>query len=423
MNSQDFDYLSREIESIRRELGAGIPVPEKKSAAASASDTISFPSMKDYSGSSVTGWANRYMDGDRGVLSSASVSRALEHVPSSLADARLYLRDFGLHDPTGTLQTFSYDGSNTGSSLSLYWLYGIRKSNAITLTKVTSSIPSNSIIGRVFKRSESESFYDYLNSSTLPSIAEISSSITTYPIIDVVSGSSGSFFVSGDITSEITNGISFSVSGSTGNDKSYVCSSSSYSVGDDETTIVVSGTIPDTTPDGSIGLSSNCLMWNPMGIRYLQSTQYTNPNAEDSTYFVFNSSKNVWENSKRNFISNPVSDRPEGVYFDSIGSILFLCKLPYLNSISVPDSFIPKGHVCLQPVSPGSKTILVRLRHITTGELYEGTISSVYDGGDGQGNFVYGIASLNGYRPSFLYPDTNADLGHKYYLNLTMSTY
>jgi hypothetical protein len=32
MNSQDFDYLSREIESIRRELGAGIPVPEKKAS-------------------------------------------------------------------------------------------------------------------------------------------------------------------------------------------------------------------------------------------------------------------------------------------------------------------------------------------------------------------------------------------------------
>ena len=427
MNSQDFDYLSREIESIRRELVAGIPVPEKKSTSASASDTISFPSMKDYSGASATGWANRYMDGDRGVLLSACVSRALEHCPTSAADEVQYARDLGLFDSVSGLTSFCYDGSNTGDSLDLFWYYGtgagvLKKSNAITMTKVSSSIGQNSLLGRVMKRSEIDSGTD-ITGTAIVSTATISSAITTHSITGVVSGAGGSFSVSGDQTATITTGTSFFVTGSTGNDKTYSAASSSYDGGTGKTTIVVSGSIASGTADGSIGVGGTCLMWNPMKIWHAITTLATNPIDTQATYLVYSKTKNAWLTSKRNYLCSFNNGQAEGVYFEDVGQILFLCGIPYLNAISVPDSYIPKGHVCLQPISPGSKTIHIRLRHIATGEIYEGSVASVYDGQGGQGgNITYGLGAYYQSKPDFLYPDTNADLAHGYVLNLTMTT-
>jgi hypothetical protein len=427
MNSQDFEYLSREIESIRRELGAGIPVPEKKVATSGESDTISFQSMKDYSGASATGWANRYMDGDRGVLLSACVSRALEHCPASAADEVQYARDLGLFDSISGLTSFCYDGSNTGDSLDLFWYYGtgggvLKKSNAIALTKVSSSIGSNSLIGRVMKISEINSSTD-ITGTPLPSTATISTSITTYSITDVVSGSGGSFSVSGDQTAAITTGTSFFVTGSTGNDKIYSASSSSYDGGTGKTTIIVSGSIASGTADGSIGVGGTCLMWNPMKILHALTTVTTNPTDPQASYLVYSKTKNAWLTSKRNYLCSFNYVQAEGVYFEDIGQLIFLCGTPFLNAISVPDSYIPKGHVCLQPISPGSKTIHIRLRHITTGDIYEGSVISVYDGQGGQGgNITYGLGTYYQSKPDFLYPDTNADLAHGYVLSLTMTT-
>lgn len=74
------------------------------------------------------------------------------------------------------------------------------------------------------------------------------------PIVDVIAGGTevGAFVVSGDETARHPTGKAFSVSLSTGNDDDYRVFSSSYSVGDDETTIVTESGVVDATVDGRV---------------------------------------------------------------------------------------------------------------------------------------------------------------------------
>ena len=76
-------------------------------------------------------------------------------------------------------------------------------------------------------------------------------------IVGVTSGAGGTFFVPGDWTSNVvgapnTDVTTLKVILSTGNDGNYVTASSAYNSTTDQTAVVVTGTIPDSTADGFI---------------------------------------------------------------------------------------------------------------------------------------------------------------------------
>jgi hypothetical protein len=435
MNSQDFDYLSREIESIRRELGAGIPVPEKKAAEAASSDLITFASMKNFSGASETGWATEYMDGDTGQVLTYFLARTIGHVPTTYVDfSNTSSLDTGEADPVNS-GFFCYDVSNTGTSLDLYYLHNQNAmagysqiSNAIPMTKVTSSRVGSSALNRAVKVTEINTHYeatvDGAGILVYPR-AKITSEITNYSITDVVPGANGSFSIGGDHTSEFTNGASFFVTGSTGNDKTYVVASSSYDSGDDETTIIVAGSIADATVDGSLGTGGGCLALDEINVSHLLFTQGA---ASYSGLVYYSSKNNNWYTTKSAFHNTRELTYSYDMYFhyhDETGTVV---SEPIngigINPISVPDSFVSRGRVCIEQISPRSNTLLVRLRHRTTGDLYEGTVGASVVSNPGVSVFLkYGTNAAGMGR--FFMPtpgQTNPENVSIFELDLTMST-
>lgn len=91
----------------------------------------------------------------------------------------------------------------------------------------------------------------------------------TPAVTGVTSGAGGSFVVAGDQTPVFIAGMTFTVAGSTGNDGTYTVVSCTYD-GSTASTIVVSGTIPDTTADGTITITNK---WNsaPVDIQNLSA--------------------------------------------------------------------------------------------------------------------------------------------------------
>lgn len=434
MNSQEYDILSREIESLKRQLAAGIPVPEKKKSS-SSSDLLSFASLKDLSGASATGWATRYLDSDKGEVLTYFLTRTIGRVPTSRVDFSSHSSlDVELGDPTNA-SVFCYDISNTGSSLNLYFLtmsgYSYL-SNAISMTKVASSRSGSSALNRVAKFTEITGHYEYTagGSVWVQPIATISSTITNYTITDVFSGSGGSFSISGDHTTEFANGASFFVTGSTGNDKTYSVYSSSYSSGTGKTTIVVTGSIPSATVDGSLGTGGGCLAFTPLNVNHLC---FTNPPDFGDAYsqgggYVFHSRKNNnWYCTKSSFqISRNNDGTRYDCYHDDTGTISTITPAPCINPISVPDSFITKGRVCLEQISPRSNTVLVRLRHDATGDLYEGSFTlSVASSAGTDAAVKYGKGYYYGWdNLRFLLPtpgQSNPDVLSAMQANLTMT--
>lgn len=72
------------------------------------------------------------------------------------------------------------------------------------------------------------------------------------PITAVTTGLNGTFRVVGNLTSIFTAGFKFVVTGSTGNNNTWTVQSSVFGGGN--TTITVTGTIPNATPDGNINV-------------------------------------------------------------------------------------------------------------------------------------------------------------------------
>ena len=137
----------------------------------------------------------------------------------------------------------------------------------------------------------------------------------------VVSGAGGSFQVSGDQTSLFTVGTTFSVTGSTGNDGPYTVTSSSFAAS--LTTIVVDGSIPIATADGTVdvdvysfGISGN-----------LTSAFHDASTPDQITFHVVNSTYN------------------DGVYAVlrssySAGTTTIVVTEPIPNTIATPDGTI-----------------------------------------------------------------------------------
>jgi hypothetical protein len=369
MNSQEYDILIREIESLKRQLAAGVPVPEKKRAAASTSDLLTFASLKNFSGASETGWATRYLDGDTGFVLTYFLTRAIGHIPTSMSDFLTYQRDLEYTNIPYYAKCFVYDKTNTGDSLDLRYFNAPNLFDVISMTKVSSSRIGSTAINRVAKGIECSSSYGWPFVTLNPS-ATISRQVTEYAVVSVVSGSGGSFVISGDHASEFTNGGMFYVTGSTGNDKTYSVASSSYASGPDQTTIVVSGSIASSTADGSVGIggdvlsASNVNLWNLV---------FTAP----GQYALYSRKTGSWIATKSSFVyASVLFNELNQYYHDETGTVITDCPFPAVNPISVPDSFIPRGKVCIEQISPMSTTMLVRLRHETTGDLYEGSIST-----------------------------------------------
>jgi hypothetical protein len=369
MNSQDFDYLSREIESIRRELGAGIPVPEKKIASAASSDLLTFASLKDHPGASETGWATRYLDGEAGLVLTYYLTESIGSIPTSMSDAAKYERDLGYRIFYNG-KCFCYDKTNTGNSLDLRYFNAPNLFDIIPMTKVTSSRVGSTAINRVAKIIECGLAIGWSFSTISPS-ATISNQVIEYAIVSVVSGSGGSFVISGDHASEFVNGGGFYVTGSTGNDKVYIVSSSSYASGPNQTTIIVSGSIASSTADGSVGIGGGVLS---SGSVNLQNLSFTNKSNAPLIAALYSRKLRSWIATKSSFVYGRTGFYSElnQYYHDETGTVITDCPMPAVNPISVPDSFIPRGKVCIEQISPMSSTMLIRLRHETTGELYEG---------------------------------------------------
>ncbi|HAU29506.1 MAG TPA: hypothetical protein DCW68_05275 [Rhodospirillaceae bacterium] len=77
-------------------------------------------------------------------------------------------------------------------------------------------------------------------------------------ILDVTSGGGGVFEVAGDRRAQFVSGRTVEVAGSTGNDGDYVVASATYSPPPvDHTLVVVSGTVPSATPDGTLQVYYN----------------------------------------------------------------------------------------------------------------------------------------------------------------------
>jgi hypothetical protein len=382
MNSQDFDYLSREIESIRRELGAGIPVPEKKAAEAASSDLLTFASLKDHPGASETGWSTRYLDGETGLVLTYFLTRTIGIIPASINDFIPYQRDLEYANQPYYAKCFCYDKTNTGDSLDLRYFNAPNLFDAITMTKVSSSRIGSTAINRVAKIIECNQSTGWPFSNLNPS-ATISRQVTEYAIISVVSGSGGSFVISGDHASEFTNGDGFYVTGSTGNDKTYTVSSSSYASGPNQTTIIVSGSIASSTSDGSVGIGGDVLSAGNVNLWNLIFTQPANFSsiATPGQFALYSSKLGSWIATKSSFVYARAANYYVNQYYhDETGTVITDCPSPAVNPISVADNFIPRGKVCIEQISPMSSTMLVRLRHETTGELYEGSLQTTLTG-------------------------------------------
>jgi hypothetical protein len=429
MNSQDFDYLSREIESIRRELGAGIPVPEKKSAAASTSDTISFPSMKDQVGASVVGFADEYRDGDTGFSFLPFFSPAIPGVPTSSADFETRLLwESGSYPNPVFVKSFCYDVDEVGETLDLHYISGGAQypleygtppypyylSNAITLSKVSSSRTRSSPIYCAIKVVEARS-YLLSNWSSYAVLGSIENASETNAITGV---DSTHFVVAGNKTTTYQPGTVFSVFGSTGNDGTYVVESSSYDSGPDTTTVVPVESIPDTTVDGSIEVFSGILSESPVGVGSLLRP----PVEEVLSLCTYSKAALAWQSYPANWKTSYSASYSAPVGFYSGSSIYVsnrvratyssVTKYPFyysdnvcLNPFSTPDTFIPPGYVSLEQKSYGSNTVIIRLRHAVTGDLYVGemqiTSTSVYDT---NGSSFLGSGTRYNRKPGFMLP-------------------
>jgi hypothetical protein len=251
-------------------------------------------------------------------------------------------------------------------------------SNAIPMTKVASSRVGSSALNRAVKVTEIIAHYeatvDGAGIVVYPR-AKITSEITNYSITDVVPGANGSFSVGGDHASEFTNGARFFVSGSTGNDNNYIVSSSSYSSGPDKTTIVVSGSIADATVDGSLGTGGGCLAFDEINVNHLT---FTLGDTSYSGLVYYSSKNNNWYTTKSAFYNTRDITYSYDIYYHYHDETRTVVSEPIngigINPISVPDSFVSRGRVCIEQISPRSNTLLVRLRHRKTGDLYEGTV-------------------------------------------------
>jgi hypothetical protein len=405
MNSQDFDYLSREIESIRRELGAGIPVPEKKSAVAGASNEIPFASLKVFPGASSSGFSSKYIDGDMGYPILPFLCCAIPGVPTSSADyeSRLFFDSASSQylSPVSA-NTFCYDQTDTGNTIIAYFISGGQQSpyeygtppypyylsNGITLTKVTSSRTSTTPVYRSLKVIETRP-WTLSNGSTGAVMASVENSSESHAIVGV---SPDTFVVAGDKSSFYPVGANIVVYGSTGNDGNYVVESSSYDSGSSETTVFTTTSIPSLISDGTISFSSGVLIsspqsvfglfWPGIGVENFEDAVCTYSKSASKFIAYPNNFLKTYSGGYTTFIGFASPKNPQSggavvfaTFSSETGYPFYLSTYPCLNPFSVNDRYIPKGYIALEQKSYQSNTILIRLRHGVTGELYEGEFS------------------------------------------------
>jgi hypothetical protein len=211
--------------------------------------------------------------------------------------------------------------------------------------------------------------------------------------------------------------------------------SSSYDSGPDTTTVVPVESIPDATVDGSIEVFSGILSESPTGVGFLLRP----PTAEILSLCTYSKIASAWHSYPANWkTSYQMSySAPVGVYSGSsvyVSNVVratysSVTKYPFyysdnvcLNPFSTPDTFIPPGYVSLEQKSYSSNTVIIRLRHAVTGDLYVGemqiTSTNVYDT---SGSSFLGSGTRYNRKPGFMLPPRNSGYLRVWESTLTMT--
>jgi len=170
-----------------------------------------------------------------------------------------------------------------------------------------------------------------------------------------VDDTAGTFTVSGDVSTLLATGDIFTVTGSTGNDGEYTVDSLSYDSNNDETTITVKESIPDTTADGKvIGVVEGILFRNdirkidPPSLIVAPKGKETNAIEQPGVYHIpavvdTGIGDLTWEDSDGEDANNPVDFTVQALRRkqDQAG-------VPYANGAqvihTVPPGQLPNGH-------------------------------------------------------------------------------
>lgn len=131
-----------------------------------------------------------------------------------------------------------------------------------------------------------------------------------YSIISA-STSSRKFNVAGDQTSIFTNGITFVISGSTGNDGTYTVDSSVFETSTNRTRINVLEVVPSSTGDGLIDVSGFTLPWLTGDVVVLSSTKFLpSPLMPNTPYWVIRTGTRTFQ------FADSLSNANDGVFID-----------------------------------------------------------------------------------------------------------
>lgn len=346
---------------------------------------------------SVSGTYQQYKPGgSAGAFLLPSVHQVLPEVPGDSDDSwRTWIVDFNMSSGDSTYGSgmLAVDASSTGDTLSVYYVDSSREMISDdpigTLTKYTPgsiATPTHYWKGGVRGSIDEEDAGVGITTPKIENTGWISEAVSA------VNQATPSFSVAANLASSLSADDTIHIVGSTGNDGDYTVISAVW--GGAATVVTVSESISDSTIDGNLTKSGSLLVESAQltVAGYIRQDADQNNGQWEGHYRGDNIAECFlsFDGSVYYFYSH--ADRPgyrtgeDDKYIRLTDDGLPVLWSMYMPSVwppkhsmifeEVPESYIPRGCVMIQPVGDGSGSIKIRFRHHYSGDMYAMTITT-----------------------------------------------